>query len=90
MEPIDSLPFMARDLLDERHGVVHVVTQRGCPFPCTYCGARQLADLYEGGYTDYGRRRSQENVLAELDALRDAGPPCPSRCTPARRRSTRR
>ena len=74
VEPIDALPFMARDLLDEHHGVVHVVTQRGCPFPCTYCGARQLADLYEGGYADYGRRRSQENVLAELEALRAAGP----------------
>src|SRR5262245_18699023 len=39
-EPIDALPFMARDVLDERWGVVHMATQRGCPFPCTYCAAR--------------------------------------------------
>ena len=31
VEPIDSIPFAARDLLDERYGVVHVSTQRGCP-----------------------------------------------------------
>jgi anaerobic magnesium-protoporphyrin IX monomethyl ester cyclase len=39
-EPIDELPFMARDLLDEPLGTVHMATQRGCPFPCTYCAAR--------------------------------------------------
>ena len=37
IEPLDALPFMARDLLDERWGVRHITTQRGCPFPCTFC-----------------------------------------------------
>ena len=73
-EPIDRLPFMARDLLDEQYGVMHMITQRGCPYPCTYCGARQLADLYPGGYADYGRRRSHASVLTELEQLRDRGP----------------
>lgn len=74
-EPVDALPFMARDLLDERHGVVHIGTQRGCPFPCTYCAARMYDQLYaEQGGPAYGRRRSVENVLAELRALRAAGP----------------
>jgi len=71
--PIDALPFMARDLLDETHGVVHMATQRGCPYPCTYCGARQFSDLY-GSYADYGRRRSIENVLLELREIRANGP----------------
>ncbi len=70
--PIDELPFMARDLLDERYGVVHMATQRGCPYPCTYCAARQFSDLY-GSYADYGRRRSHGNVLAELEAIRRNG-----------------
>lgn len=73
LEPIDDLPFLARDLLDEHHGVVHMATQRGCPFPCTYCGARMFNELYAGNGT-YGRRRSHENVIAELRAIRDAGP----------------
>lgn len=72
VEPLDSLPFAARDILDEPHGVVQLSTQRGCPFPCTYCGARMFNELYEGT-AEYGRRRSQENVLAELRVLRAAG-----------------
>lgn len=73
-EPMDRLPFMARDILDETRGVVHMTTQRGCPFPCTYCAARMYNQLYESaGAGDYGRRRSHDNVLAELEGLRDEG-----------------
>jgi anaerobic magnesium-protoporphyrin IX monomethyl ester cyclase len=69
--PLDGLPFLARDLLDEPRGTVHMATQRGCPFPCTYCAARMYDELYdELGAGDYGRRRSLGNVLAELEALR--------------------
>ena len=73
IEPIDSIPFMARDLLDERHGVYHMATQRGCPFPCTYCAARMYNALYADAGT-YGRRRTIDGVLAEIRALRRAGP----------------
>ena len=74
-EPIDDLPFMARDLLDEMRGVVHMTTQRGCPFPCTYCAARMYNELYEAEApgSEYGRRRSVRSVLDELHALHDAG-----------------
>jgi len=71
-EPLDALPFLARDLLDEPPGVVHMATQRGCPFPCTYCGARMYNQLYDGT-GEYGRRRSHASVLAELRELRAAG-----------------
>lgn len=73
IEPVDSLPFMARDVLDEHHGVVHVTTQRGCPFPCTYCAARMYNQMYQTEGTEYGRRRSAANVIAELSDLRDRG-----------------
>jgi len=72
VEPLDALPFAARDILDEPYGVVQLSTQRGCPFPCTYCGARMFNELYEGT-AEYGRRRSHDNVLAELRELREAG-----------------
>ena len=71
-EPIDSLPFMARDMLDEYEGVIHMATQRGCPFPCTYCAAGMIAKLY-GDSGEYGRRRSVANVLEELSFIRDTG-----------------
>jgi radical SAM superfamily enzyme YgiQ (UPF0313 family) len=75
IEPLDAVPFMARDLLDERWGVRHMTTQRGCPFPCTFCAARMYDKLYAtADTTSYGRRRTHANVLAELEALRTGGP----------------
>jgi radical SAM superfamily enzyme YgiQ (UPF0313 family) len=68
---IDSLPFMARDLLDEQDGVVHICTQRGCPFPCSYCAAANTLELYAG--SEYGRRRSCQNVLDELVDIKRNG-----------------
>ncbi len=68
IEELDSMPFMARDMLDERHGVAHISTQRGCPFPCTYCAARMFGELYGGDVA--GRRRSHEDVFAELRELK--------------------
>jgi radical SAM superfamily enzyme YgiQ (UPF0313 family) len=72
-EPFDQLPFMARDMLQEQTGIVHMETQRGCPFRCSYCAGRNLSDLYDGSYASYGRRRSVSNVLKELSQLRDSG-----------------
>lgn len=71
VSPLDTLPWMARDLLREPPGVVNVSTQRGCPFPCTYCAARMLDELYGDGR--YGRRRSVEHVVGELQALKAGG-----------------
>ena len=71
--PIDNLPFVARDHLDEQHGICHMTTQRGCPFPCTYCGARMYNQLYRDADASYGRRRSVENVMEELQQLKQSG-----------------
>ncbi|MBU1341557.1 MAG: B12-binding domain-containing radical SAM protein [Proteobacteria bacterium] len=67
---LDVLPFVARDFLNETHGVVHMFTQRGCPFLCSYCAAGALANLYGKGYV---RRRSVENVIKELAKIKDQG-----------------
>ena len=67
---LDQIPWMARDFLDERYGVRYMATQRGCTFQCTYCAARQYDELYQD-IGSYGRRRSHDDVLAELIALRD-------------------
>jgi anaerobic magnesium-protoporphyrin IX monomethyl ester cyclase len=70
--PLDDMPFMARDLLDEKYGVIHMSTQRGCPFPCTFCAAGAIAGLYEN--KGYLRRRSVGSVLKELWQIREKGP----------------
>ncbi len=72
-EPLDELPFMARDMLDEYPGCVHMTTQRGCPFPCTYCAARMYNELYQDT-ANYGRRRSHESVIEELLEIQRRGP----------------
>ena len=72
-EPMDDMPFIARDMLGEHIGVVHMTTQRGCPFPCTYCAARMYNQLYKENKSDYGRRRTVRNVMDELHQLNDAG-----------------
>jgi radical SAM superfamily enzyme YgiQ (UPF0313 family) len=72
LDPLDKMPFMARDLLDERHGVMHVTTQRGCPFPCTFCAAGAIDNLYKN--RTYLRRRTVENVVEELRYIRQRSP----------------
>jgi len=75
IEPIDDIPFIARDFLDEKWGVHHISTQRGCPFPCTYCAARMYDELYSSSDTGkYGRRRTQGNIISELLEIRSNGP----------------
>jgi radical SAM superfamily enzyme YgiQ (UPF0313 family) len=69
---LDRLPSMARDLLDEQHGVFHMLTGRGCPFPCTYCSAGSLGALYQG--QEHSRRRSVEGVIQELEAIHQQTP----------------
>ncbi len=69
---LDRLPFAARDLMDEHWGVRHLSTQRGCPFPCTFCAAPAIGALYPKAA--YLRRRSVANVLEEIRALAASGP----------------
>ncbi len=72
-EPIDGLAFPARDILDEPPGVIHMVSQRGCSFRCTYCAAHSSDQLYADAGCHYQRRRSPGNVIDELAERRRAG-----------------
>ncbi|GAB4318500.1 MAG: radical SAM protein [Candidatus Sumerlaeia bacterium] len=64
---IDGIPFPARHLVknhlyvrpDTGRMQTTIVTNRGCPFSCTYCLANQVSGLRN-------RLRSPENVVAEL------------------------
>jgi radical SAM superfamily enzyme YgiQ (UPF0313 family) len=59
-QDLDQLPFPAFDLYG-RSEYACLLTSRGCPYACTYCASRQVSGEY--------RRRSPENVLAELEWL---------------------
>jgi anaerobic magnesium-protoporphyrin IX monomethyl ester cyclase len=75
MRNLDELPFPAWDLVDvdryrqiwmERHGYfsLNMATTRGCPFHCNWCAKPIWGQRYNV--------RSPENVLAEMQWLRDS------------------
>lgn len=43
-----------------------IMTTRGCPFNCTYCGSAFLKNMYEGRFL---RGRSVDNVLNEISVV---------------------
>lgn len=59
--------IQASKALSEERGrqAYHIITSRGCPFPCTYCSNAVLNKIYGGKWTKF-RRRSPENVVEEL------------------------
>jgi anaerobic magnesium-protoporphyrin IX monomethyl ester cyclase len=79
---VDEIPFPARDLFPleiydhiglpmgivyKRRPFMNLITSRGCPFRCTFCSSTNFWG------TCY-RKRSAENVLAEMEHLyRDLG-----------------
>lgn len=71
---LDSLPFPDRDAIDIRryvstwkthHGMgsLSLICARGCPFTCTWCSRSVFGESH--------RRRSVQNVVDEIELLRD-------------------
>jgi anaerobic magnesium-protoporphyrin IX monomethyl ester cyclase len=78
LKELDALPFPARDLVDisqyreiwqRHHGYfsMNVATSRGCPYHCNWCAKPIWGQRYHA--------RSPEDVVAELDALRETYQP---------------
>lgn len=61
----DPLPYLRRDYV--------VLTSRGCPHDCTYCFNNHQRKMY-AGLGRYCRRRSADDVLAELVQARSRWP----------------
>ena len=76
---IDSIPFPARDLVDDSNfvGLVYskarpnaeIVVTRGCPFRCVFC-ANPVFRLKEGPLF---RSRSPQNIAEEVEVLYQLG-----------------
>lgn len=79
IEDLDSLPFPDRSLYYDPYPFLakldskSVIIGRGCPFPCTFCVNHSLIQLYKGK-GKFVRRRSPENVLAEIRDMRSTVP----------------
>jgi len=76
---LDALPFPPRALLyawDDRlrrRPLKSFTSNRGCPFPCSYCFNPALAAHYGAGWRKV-RVRSPGNVVRELAQVRAEGP----------------
>jgi hypothetical protein len=61
-DDLDDIPFPAFDLY-RRLDYACLLTSRGCPYRCSYCASHLLSPGL--------RRRSADNILAELEWLRN-------------------
>jgi len=73
IQDIDSLPFPDKELFYDKIPLMSeiyiVLTSRGCPFACTYCCNNIYHNLYS--HQNHTRRRSPENVIAELKQAKE-------------------
>ncbi|MBF0127491.1 MAG: B12-binding domain-containing radical SAM protein [Magnetococcales bacterium] len=72
VDALDALPFADRAVFYEAApdlqaaGIRSVQTQRGCPYKCTYCFNHAYNKMFKGEGRQLFRRRSVDNVIAEL------------------------
>ena len=76
---LDAIPFPPRNLLYayadclRQRPLKSFTTNRGCPFPCSYCFNPSLVEHYGPSWKKV-RIRSPENVVTELVAVKREGP----------------
>jgi radical SAM superfamily enzyme YgiQ (UPF0313 family) len=76
---LDSIPFPPRELLYQYNDALRqrplksFTTNRGCPFPCSYCFNPTLVEHYGSSWKKV-RIRSPENVVGEIVHVRGQGP----------------
>src|SRR5207237_1119251 len=76
---LDAIPHPPRQLLYEYDDTLRLrplksfTTNRGCPFPCSYCFNPSLVDHYGSSWKKV-RIRSPENVVDELTRVKAQGP----------------
>jgi radical SAM superfamily enzyme YgiQ (UPF0313 family) len=76
IEDLDALPYPDRSFLFRKASsyyevIASIVTQRSCPFSCSYCVNNAYNRLYDN--PGRKRRRSVDNVIGELRQIKAKG-----------------
>ncbi len=80
IEDLDSIPFADRSLIYDaeptlqRQGIRSFLTQKGCPFKCTYCFNHAFNVMFKGEGRKLLRRRSIDNLFEEIKQVRQEWP----------------
>jgi len=75
IKDLDDLPFPDRELYYRKYRFLNgslkaFMTTRGCPYRCSFCFNHILQEMYKGKGA-YVRRRSVDNVIAEIKEAKD-------------------
>lgn len=75
IEDLDSIPFPDRSYYDyypitRKEGSKNFIAGRGCPYKCTFCANYEYHHIYQG-HGKWVRYRSYENILSEIEHVRD-------------------
>lgn len=74
IENLDELPFFDREIYFKRYGFLRnftskrFMTDRGCPYNCSYCFNHKLRELYKGK-GKYIRIQSPERAIREIEYI---------------------
>ena len=72
VEDMDAVPYADRDLIYDAapeaqdHGIRSFLTQKGCPYKCTYCFNHAYNRMFKGDGRKLMRRRSVDDLLIEI------------------------
>jgi radical SAM superfamily enzyme YgiQ (UPF0313 family) len=80
VEDMDVVAFCDRDLIYDHspelldQGIRSFLTQKGCPYKCTYCFNHAYNHMFKGDGRKILRRRSVSNLIEEIVQVVDAYP----------------
>ena len=77
IQDLDSLPLPDRNFMvsgqpEYYYIIASIVTQRSCPFACSFCVNNAFNRLY-AGENPHKRRRSVDHVISELEEIKSHG-----------------
>jgi len=80
IQNLDSIPFPDREIIFKKDELIRdlkmkrFITNRGCPFKCSYCFNRQYNEIYKNNKGKMLRQRSVDNVLEEIKEVGEKYP----------------